>query len=306
MRPMIEGAIITSIFIALLLVAVYTPIGMLAFIVLPIPFIVYTSRHSVRQSILAGVVSLLVSIPFGMILSFPLVLYGWGIGTILGYSFGKRHSPIQTLMVSFISLLSFILLVLAIATMIFDYNLIEEVMQITKEMFEESDRMFGDALGGPIPDDLKEQLFQQLNTLFPSMIILYSFFVGAMIYWIGYGVLKRLGTQPVPFPGLAEISFPRSLLFYYLGVLVFAFIPDLSETEWVYAGIANLLSIFEMVIGIQGVLFVFHFARMKGMGRGLPILSAVLLFIPPFDYILRLIGILDLGINLRKKWSSGS
>lgn len=306
LRAMIEGALTAAIYIMLLLLLLYTPLSIFSFVLIPTPFTIYAARNPWRYSILVGLLSLMVMIPFGLIWALPFLLYGCLVGFVLGYSFSKKHPAIQTGIFGFLATLVFFLLSLLFSALIFNVNLVDENVKMSEEMFRQSEMILGDSVQNALPPDFIEMFAAQMKDRFTALIIIYSFILAFLNYLIGYGLLKRLGYPVSSSPPLSELGFPKSVLFYYLAAIILSFIPTFIETAWIRITLYNILSVLEMVLLIQGVLFLFFIAKYKKVGKWLPILAVVLLFIPIFQYILRLLGIFDLGLNLRQKLSSRS
>lgn len=302
-RALIEGAITVAISVVLLLLMVYTPLGVFTFFVIPIPYMVYSARHTWQSMIVTGIISLLVASLFMTILVTPLVFYAWTVGFVLGISLKKKHSGLVTYLLTAATIFGLFLLALIVASAVFGVNLIDEFVTIVDEIFSQSNQMLQNALGeGYQQIDISEYI----RLYFPSLLIINALFLGFVNYWIGYALYKRLGHQPRPFPPLEQLRFPRSILYYYVVLLILMFIPAFSTIDWLNATLLNVFPIFDYALIIQGILFAFFIAKARNLGKALPIISIVLLFIPPFAYILKIIGIVDIALPIREKFTSRS
>ncbi len=300
---MIEGAITVALSIVILFLMIYTPLVIFVLFIVPIPYIVYSARYSWRSSVSVGLVSLLLTILFGLILMTPIVIYGWAVGLVLGISFARKDSGVQTILLGSVTILGLFLLALVITVALFQINPIDEIINLTDKMFQQSNQILSNYIG----DATKGMnLSEQLKLFFPSVLIINALFLGFVNYWIGYGLHKRLGNQPRPFPPFSELRFPKSIIYYYVVVLGLALLQGALKIDWLNVSVMNILPVLDLILTVQGILFVFYFAKQKKMGKGLPILSIVLLFIPTITYILKIIGIMDLALNIREKIASGS
>lgn len=297
-RAMVEGAVTAALSVVLLFLVLYTPLGIFLFFIVPIPYIVYSARHTWQSSIAVGVVSLVVAALFVSPLVTPLVIYGWLVGHVSGISFARKDAGVQTILLASMAILAFFLVTLVVSVWVFNVNLFDEMIVLMDELLSQSSQLMGGAAGNPF-NGIDLPAFIKLY--FPSLLIINALVLGFVNYWIGYGLHKRLGNQPRPFPPFAEVRFPRSIIYYYLVVLGIALIPASSKIGWLHVSIANILPVLDLILTVQGVLFVFFFAKARNMGKGLPILSVILLFLPPFTYILKIIGLLDLALNIREK-----
>lgn len=303
LRAMIEGAITVALSIVILLLMIYTPLVLFIFFVVPIPYMVFAARHSWRSAISVGVVSLLLTILFGLVLMTPIVVYGWAVGLVLGISFARKDSGVQTILLGSVTILGLFLLALVVTVLVFQMNPIDEIIRMTVDLFEQSNQILSNYLGDATSGI---NFAEMLKLYFPSILIINSIFLGFVNYWIGYGLHKRLGSKPRPFPPLSELRFPRSIIYYYVVALGLALLQAFLKLEWLKMSVLNILPVLDLILSVQGVLFVFFFAKQRKMGKGLPILSIVLLFIPTFTYILKIIGVVDLALNIREKIASRS
>jgi uncharacterized protein YybS (DUF2232 family) len=64
----------------------------------------------------------------------------------------------------------------------------------------------------------------------------------------------------------------------------------------------NVVVLLEWVMAIQGFAFIFFYFHQKKKRRIVPILITIFsILIPPVLYIVRLLGIIDLGFDLRSR-----
>ncbi|CCQ96454.1 conserved membrane hypothetical protein [[Clostridium] ultunense Esp] len=304
-KAIVEGALMAALFLLLLFLVLYTPLGTIGFIVLPLPFVLYTARNKVKNSLLLGFVAILLMIPFGLIALFPLTLYSWWIGLVLGWSFFKKNHPLLTLTYTFLATLLYLLLALLFASLLFKIDLVGELITLLKETMKETSVLMGDALQNQLPSGFMETFLQEFRLRFPALLILYSFFSAFIIQYISGKLFRRLGGETAPFPPFSELRFPRSILYYFLASLLLLLIPNLQEMGWLHLATVNIFTVLYLLITLEGLFFLFYYAKEKKLGRWLPVAGFVMLFLPPLDTILRVIGILDLGFPLRNKKGQG-
>src|SRR5699024_3095428 len=106
------------------------------------------------------------------------------------------------------------------------------------------------------------------------------------------------------FPKFTTFNFPISLIWIYLITIVLSFI-NLDPDSTLYLAYVNAEVICIAFLVIQGFSFIFFYFEHKKMNRFLPIIITIISFIIPlFMYIIRIIGIIDLGFSLKKQMSS--
>lgn len=304
-KALVEGAFMAAIFLVLLFLTLYTWIGLLGFLLLPLPFIMYTARNGIKNTLFLGITVLFLMLPFNLLPLFPSVLYAWWVGAVVGIGFRKKTSALFSLLLTFLAILSYMLLFLFAAITFFRIDILGEVIKLVEESFTLSTQLIGQKSLEQFGPNGKERLLEQVRILFPSILILYSLLSAYFTQWIAKTIYRRLGGEVPPFPPFSALSFPKSVLFYFLGAVLLSFIPNLQETEWLYHVVENLFAILYFVLSLQGLFFLFYISREKRVGKWLPILGFILLFLPPLDTILRMLGIIDLGFPLRSRKGRG-
>jgi uncharacterized protein YybS (DUF2232 family) len=99
-----------------------------------------------------------------------------------------------------------------------------------------------------------------------------------------------------------DLSLPRSLLWYYLLAMVARILLHPQEGTYLYTALINLVYILEMFMVLQGFSFLFYIFHRKSVSKGLRvIITIVVIVIPILLYIVRILGIIDLGFDLRKR-----
>ncbi|MEH6878471.1 DUF2232 domain-containing protein, partial [Priestia megaterium] len=92
-------------------------------------------------------------------------------------------------------------------------------------------------------------------------------------------------------------------LWYYLIALILTFpMFNFEQGSFMYIVILNMLALLQMLVVLQGISFIFYFSYQKGYAKAIPIVVTILaLIIPIILQIVRILGIIDLGFNLRKQ-----
>jgi uncharacterized protein YybS (DUF2232 family) len=76
-----------------------------------------------------------------------------------------------------------------------------------------------------------------------------------------------------------------------------------EEGTYLYTAIINLTYILQFLMIFQGYTFLFSFFHHNGLSKSVSVIIAIVTFlIPIFLYIIGILGIIDLGFDLRKKF----
>ena len=152
-----------------------------------------------------------------------------------------------------------------------------------------------------------EASLTMIETLIPSVFVATSFLIVLIIMFVSIPVLKRFDVSIPDWKPFRELSLPKSLLWYYLISMILSFTIDPKEGSYLYLALANLVFILQLCMIIQGISFVFYFFYKRGFPKALAVTVVVLSFILPLLlYIIRILGIIDLGFNLRQRLDSNA
>jgi uncharacterized protein YybS (DUF2232 family) len=157
------------------------------------------------------------------------------------------------------------------------------------------------------PQDTKKAMEQFNNgltlikTLIPTLFVVSSFFIVFIIQLVSFPIIKRFGVKVEKWKSFKEISLPKSLLYYFLLTVLLSMFMNPEEGTFWYMAIINLTYILQFLMVFQGYTFIFYYFDKKGISKAISITIAIVSFlIPIFLYIVGILGIIDLGFDLRK------
>lgn len=302
-KPIVEYVILLIVALVSLYISVHTILGMFVFLLVPVPFVLLAFRSTARQLLLFMLLFAIVSYLFagfgGSMMGFMLAF----IGGVMGQVYQKQRAALPAIACGAGAAFVSIVLVLALTKFIFGVNLIASMERTTEQIISGPGSL-------PTPDwlskeDWKKEVEWQLKLfemVLPSIIVATSFIMSGVVHWFSRltsGILKR------PIPGLQPVRewrFPRSLIYYYLGALILLlFFGDMTKKNFMSSALHNGKVMLDMVFMLQGLSFCFFFFHQKGWKKLSPVLVVTLFIFPLLTYILSLLGILDLGVGLRKR-----
>jgi len=304
-KVIVDGALLLAIYSILLFFTIFIPVlGIISIFLLPIPFVIYTYRYNISQTIVfflgACFLSFLFSSLFGLGVTFMFGMTGIVIGRLVQ----QKKSGVELLLGGTVSYLITSVILYAGTIAIFDLdfnNLIQESTADTISMFENTME-----LTGQDSDLIVEQLQQSLEIfpyLLPSSLVITSLFLAFISQLLYYPVIKRLKIPVSRLPKFRDLVLPKSLLWYYLIVLFLTFL-ELEPGSFLYMAVINLFYVLQLLMIIQGLSFIYYFCYIKRIPIFVPIFLTV---IAPFLlYIIRILGIIDLGFHLRQRIKSKS
>lgn len=302
-----EGSVLLAIFAVLLLITINVPVlGFVTNLFLVLPFIYFSWKNDWKGIIVFLVAATIISLIVGTVLAVPFTLLFGTTGVALGYLSQKDKSRTTILMVASLVFLTNVLIQYGAAVVFFEFNFIKETTQMMQQSFDASFKMLG-AVGQNTTEveKLREQMdtmLKSIQTLLPSMLVMGSFGMVFILQLINFPILKRFGFKFPQWSPFRDLSLPKSILWYYLITALLSMVLRPEEGSYIHAALWNLAYILQILLVIQGLSLVYFVSHLKSWPKIIPIMATVLLFlIPLILYIIRILGIIDLGFELRKR-----
>ncbi len=222
----------------------------------------------------------------------------------MGYLIREKKSRGVILLAGSFMLLVNIVLCYAVSVAFFHFNIIEKVLVVLNQAMDQS---FDTLQSMGKEDDIAkfktmfEDRLKLIEVLMPSLLLLSSFIIVFFIQLVSMPIIKRFGVNVDGWGKARDVSLPKSFLWYYLITLAAMLLLQPEEGTYWYWALMNLTYILQYVMVFQGLAFIFYFCDKKGFPKALPILAVVLCLLPSFLYIVRILGIIDLGFDLRNR-----
>ncbi|MGX4671189.1 YybS family protein [Cerasibacillus sp. JNUCC 74] len=304
-KRMTDGALLTAVFIVILLASMFIPIlSVAAILFLPIPFIMFTSRYDWKPALLMLVAAILSSILVATFISIPLAVPAAIGGIMIGGAIHKNLSAYETWARGTFGFIIGLLFAFVFTQVVLQVNILNEFKQITDESFKMSASLMEQFTTEEQTEAFQksmEQAVTLLTNLFPFFLVCAAVSQALISQWLGYKLINRLERKKLRFPPFRTLRFPVSILFIYLFALFSSYMitdPD----SMLFMAAQNFIFIIQMLLTIQGFSFLFFYAHHKKMTKAFPIICVVIaLFMAPLLFIVRFIGIIDLGLNLRDR-----
>ncbi len=290
-----------ALFTVLLLLSVYVPIvSIIGGLFLLLPFFIYSSKYPVGPSLMllfsAGIVSLIAG---GLPVVPVAIMYGT-TGVVMGSFVRKQLDGWIVYMAGSLTFLINIIAQYVGTVALFDFSFIEQFGAMFKQSIEDTSAVLGSE---PVYTEKQiDNMIQYVATLLPAILVIVSFLSVLLLMAVNYPIAKRLGVKIKKLQPFYTVRFPRAILWYYLFFMAGALIvqPE-SGTAW-YEIYTNVMFILQACLYVQGLSFIFFFAHIKKWPKAISIMIAVLSFLMiPLLYLIRLLGIIDLGFDLRQR-----
>ncbi|MEC1521872.1 YybS family protein [Neobacillus niacini] len=307
-RKLTEGAILLAAFAVLLLLTIYVPfLGMIVNLFLAVPFMLFGAKNDGKSIVVFIIASLLLSFIVGTIMSLPLTLAYGTTGVVIGYLIQKqKNMGVLFITGSLVFLVNLIIIYVA-SIVLFKVNMITEMIEMMRESLNVSADLLKNFGNTQDAEKVMEQFNNGLNlvkTLIPTLFVLSSFFIVFVMQLISFPIIKRFGVKVEKWKSFKEITLPKSILYYFLLTLLVSMVMKPEEGTFWYMAIINLTYILQFLMILQGYTFIFYYFDKKGFSKAISITIAIVSFlIPIFLYIVGILGIIDLGFDLRKSFN---
>ncbi|MEC0301651.1 YybS family protein [Terribacillus saccharophilus] len=306
-RQLTEGAMLAGIYLVLLLIATFAPvISLLAMLAMPVPIILYWIRHGFKPGIYFSIVILLLSF-IGTLAGFFLTISIVIGAAATGYSLHHKQSTYEALLKGAAGYALGFTIFLAGTQFISGINMIDEI-QNSYQATLQSLQSEMDTVGVGVTDAQWEQvnaMFDYIMVLIPTMIAVFSLLYAFITQWLAQKIHNRQSKDKILYPPFRRFNLPVIVLFiYFIGSFARWF--DIDPSGWFYPIVANVTELAGILLVLQGFSFFFYFAHHRKLPKVLPILAVILsvLFGTVLLYLVRILGIIDVGFRLRERMSS--
>lgn len=267
-KPMVESGILSAVAILFAIISAYVPVlGAFVSLIWPVPLVLLGARHGHKWSIMATVVSGIITAMLLHPLHAVSVVVGFSLtGIVLGLCIRKGLSAVKTL--AFGSLASLIskAAVIAIGMLILGTNPLSLSDEAMTKALEQVMGMYRSI--GMKEEELVKTTEMMKATIDLMKVILPAGFAIAAVFetWLNFtlarAVLRKLGHQFVPFPAFKYWTFPKAALY------IWAIMTGLSAYGKIYhyemlVKVALNIQLVAMVVLIAQGLAVFYFLADK-------------------------------------------
>jgi uncharacterized protein YybS (DUF2232 family) len=299
-----EAAIQLAIFIVLFLASLYVPLlGTVTTLFLSIPFIIFTIRHGYKPGLLLLFASLIVSSLIGSLLSLPVALmFGTG-GIVIGALLAKKKNRYMILVAGTVVFLINMVVDYIISVKFFEIDIIQQTLSMLKESFDTALQIMR-GMGQEPSRELQDRFQQGLELvkyITPTLFVVTAFVLAYFTIIVSVPILKRLNISVGTWPPFRDVTLPKHLLWYYLLVLITTFLP-LEKGTFAYITVVNMYYLLQLLFMMQGFSFLYYVSDRKRVPKGFVVAGTLFCFFLPFLlYLIAILGIIDLGFELRKR-----
>ncbi|WP_280771251.1 YybS family protein [Salipaludibacillus daqingensis] len=301
-----EGAFYLGIYLLLMLMTLLIPVvGLISLFLLSIPFIFFTKKHGLKAGGSLGILAFFITFLILGPIALPLSLIFVVSGVVIGECYRRKKTAFGVLLGGALTYIAGFVLIYVGSIVLLDVNPIQEFQGAMLESTEVADEMML-MMGveeGVVLESV-EEFIDGLLVITPVLLIIIGVVFAFIVQFISAFLLKKKGYDIEKFPPLREWGFPKAFIWYYLFTYLIIMI-GVEEGTALYTVTANLTPILYIVMAIQGFALVFYYFYQKRVNTAIPVIIVVISFLfPIFLHIVRILGIIDLGFDLRKRMNA--
>lgn len=298
-RRLAHGSMMIAIFAVLVAIAFYAPIiSIIAAVFSPLPIAWYAATYSRKSSIAVAVVATCITFFFGGLLIVPFALIFSAVGFAIGDALRIKASKLYLFISSSITLLFTFAVQYLISLKLFEVDFIQDSLEMMRVSYEESLKLMVELTGQEIMSAAElTEMFNIMNTMIPATVTIAAFMLTFILISINLPLLKRFKIEVPKFNSFKNMRLPKIVLWYYFIVLCFTLFVKLEAGSLVYTIVMNMSFVLWMLLILQGISLIFYVLEAYNKPKFIKVLVAI--FTLPFYSIYILIGILDLGFNVR-------
>lgn len=301
-RQLTNGAMMAAVFTVLLAISVYVPVlSIVSTLFLALPVAWYSAKYPWKASALFASVCLVLSFIIGGLLSVPLALIHVPLGLAIGISIYYKKSKLFMFMGASIVLLVSLMVQYVASIALFGINVLEEFKTLFDQSYEQAGSMMKSVGASEASIEEYNELVAQMQfsfeTLLPVLLVLGVFLSVWVLLLILLPILKRLGIAVPKFPPFRNMKLPKSVLWYYLIVLLVSLLSEFEPGTMAYMIFINASVLLQFLLFLQGISFYHFYIHQEGWPKWVTVLVTLLAL--PLQSFTSIVGIVDLGFDIR-------
>jgi uncharacterized protein YybS (DUF2232 family) len=310
-RPLAESALLAAITVLLMFIGAYLPLaGLFVVLAWPVPVMIVIMRHGTRYGVLAVAVTVFLATMF--LGALQALFAGVTLVGFIGLAFGvglERNWNAATLVgAGTVAVTMAFLVAILVSGPLMGVNLFEQIQfMLTESVERAADMYIRLGLDQQAVEETREQMemaLVYLQMVFPAVLMFSALTYALWTYFMTRLILPRLGYEVPNLTPFADWRAPIWLAFILLGAFAADLLAPGGESLLsVLAG--NVLFASDMIYRVFGVsllyFFLRHFLRSRWLAGG----AVAFLSLNAVVYVLLpLVGILDSGLDIRRRFRS--
>lgn len=296
------GAMMTGLFILLSFLSAMPLLAIITVWFIPLPIILYILKYNLKSSI--GIV--LIGCLGTFLLTGPLVIGVSLVLAVIGMTIGAKaksnRSKLEILLSTALTAMITVVATIYASSKFMGINILEVAMKSLRtglnsnvKLSEELAKTLNQK--STFTQEHADILYKAAENSLPSALILSSLLMALLIIIVNFPIIKKIGYKVPKFGAIKDIRFPGFFLLGYLVVLLIQFFIKPEEGTYLYFVALNASLLLDAVFLIQGISFIHFMVHRSNLPKALAWIGTIFAF--PLASFVSILGILDIGLNLR-------
>jgi uncharacterized protein YybS (DUF2232 family) len=282
-------------------------LGMVTNLFLVLPFILFAYKNDRKSMLVFFVASILISMIVGTVFAIPVAISFGLTGLVMGDFIREKKSREAIYFVGSIAFLITVVMTYVISVAFFQIDFIDETIEAAKTSIESSVSIM-ESLGQTPNEEQMEELLAGIEAgrfLKPTLFVIAAFLAVFFIQLVSFPVAKRFQVEIMDWKPFRNLQLPKSILWIYLFSIIASMVFNPEEGSFAFMAIVNIAFLLQWLMVLQGLALIYFFSFAKKLPKVVPIMFTIgVLLLPQLLYIVRILGIIDLGFDLRKRLKS--
>ncbi|EST12009.1 YybS family protein [Sporolactobacillus laevolacticus] len=300
-----RGALATLTLYLLIALTFFVPfVSLLSIWLIPLPIMFLAAKDGWKSALAIIGIGFIFLVILDQSFYILLPVFFMILGFALGYMIQLKKSAFALLLAGSLTNIAVLIIYLAISVLIFHFNPVSAAQSALNQSLQQTLTQMQPMLEqdtGEIMDLYKSQM-DNLMYLTPMILITVGVLYALLVELISLPILRLIKLEVPRWVPFRMWQVPRSVIWCYLAVVFIGWFGAEQGTP-LYTVVLNLELILEMLLAIQGFSLMFYYSHLKKFPVIVPITLTILAVL--FGYLLlqlvRILGIIDLGFNLRKR-----
>ena len=296
---LVESALIATLASFFVIGIAYIPILSILVLLLPAPFMILSTRHGTRYTVLALIiVGVLIGSLTGILYTI-FILIVWGpMAIVMGNLLKKRHDPFQVIALGTLASVISIFFVIQMVSTIGGVNIIDEVSAMLRGVLDHQVEML---ITFNIDAVRVNDVFNYFMILLPGIIIIQSM-IGAFInYYVSVAALKRFDFKHYELPEFSLFKLPGNIVIGTFIIVILVFSTKYIDGIDYATLMANATIVFMILFFLQGLALANYYMKKVKIHKIIrSIILILLILISPVITLVAFLGLADSMFDIRR------
>ncbi|GAB6085847.1 DUF2232 domain-containing protein [Alkaliphilus crotonatoxidans] len=298
-RGLAEAAIVGIVAAFLAVAFILIPPLLLLAMLLPAPFIVLVSRHSMVYSLISLVISsVLMSIIIGPVLAVINLLIFIPMALVMGDLIKKGYEEFSIIGIGTAITVLTIFLLIQIFSVALNISVINEISLILQDAIENQTEML---MSMNLQVNNIKEMVDTFMMVFPAVIVVHGILVSFINYFVSGAILKKLDNRELSLSEFSNFKLPNNIVMGSFIIILLTYLTGFFEGIYTNTLLANVLVIFTFIFFTQGLAFISYLLKKMKIIKPLRIAILIgMVIVSPLMTLISLMGLIDSVFDMRR------